>query len=250
VANIKRTESKADRGWHPFHFKLFVPQTVARFFGDVGSSRVVVWFDVALCSSSTRAAREISGDSRRLSNMPAHRKTIEEKMLSGTLRGDRLRQDDFDAKEANQQVSAGRPKMPGHLSPDAVEAWRLVCKLLKAKGTLSKCDAATLEIYSEVKSSWIAAKKDVQARGQLVEEQRYSKSGDPYTVTIINPSVQIQRDSERQLLQLTKALGLAPDSREKVRGVRKKKTEADDNSALLKKFPFLLTPEKNDDEDL
>jgi phage terminase small subunit len=89
----------------------------------------------------------------------------------------------------------------------------------------------------------------VVKRGQLIDEKRFSKSGDPYIVTIINPSVQIQRDSERQLLQLTKALGLAPDSREKVRRTRKVKTESDENTALMKAFPFLLTPKKADEEE-
>lgn len=174
------------------------------------------------------------------------RKTEKEHWLNGTL----AHATEAKPEEASQ-VAAGRPKLPKHLSPDAIEAWKLVCKLLRAKGTLAKTDAATLEIYCEVKATWITSKADVVARGQLVEEQRYSKSGDPYTVTIINPSVQIQRDSERQLLQLTKALGLSPDTREKVRRTRKTKTEADENSALHKKYPFLLEPKADtNDEDL
>lgn len=182
--------------------------------------------------------------------MPARRKTIQEKMLSGTLRGDRLREADFEAKEASQQVAAGRPKLPGHLSPEAVEAWKKVCKDLKAKGTLAKTDAGTLEVYAEVKASWIMAKRDEHERGQVIEEERFSKSGDRYTVRIVNPSMQIARDCSRQLLQLLKALGLSPDAREKVRGVRKRKTEADDNSKLMNKYPFLLEPKKEEaDED-
>jgi P27 family predicted phage terminase small subunit len=172
------------------------------------------------------------------------RKTDKEHWLNGTT----PHAPEVKPEEASQ-VASGRPKMPGHLSPNAIEAWKLVCKLLRAKGTLAKTDAATLEIYVEVKSTWIDAKADVVARGQLVDEQRYSKSGDPYTVTIINPSVQIQRDSERQLLQLTKALGLSPDTREKVRRTRKRKTEGDESNALMKAFPFLLTPKKADDDD-
>jgi P27 family predicted phage terminase small subunit len=215
-------------------FKSFEAQTVRRFFGDAGSSCMIKRYIVVPLSSQCPRTRE--------------RKTIQEKMLSGTLRGDRLRADDFEKNDATA-MPCGRPKMPAHLSPEAVEAWKNVCKLLRAKNTLAKTDAATLEVYCEVKATWIAAKADVVKRGQLIDEKRFSKSGDPYTVTIINPSVQIQRDSERQLLQLTKALGLAPDSREKVRRTRKVKTESDENTALMKAFPFLLTPKKADEEE-
>lgn len=183
-------------------------------------------------------------------------KTYEQHMLAGNpskLSKNTLAQrESSDPTEKPSQVAAGRPKMPAHLSAEAVESWKLVCKLLRAKGTLAKTDAATLEIYCEVKSSWILAKRDVQERGQVIEETRYSKSGDSYTVRVVNPSVPIQRDSERQLLQLTKALGLSPDAREKVRRTRKVKSESDENTALMKAFPFLLEPKKEetDDEDL
>jgi P27 family predicted phage terminase small subunit len=173
------------------------------------------------------------------------RKTEKAHWLNGTM----PHAPEAKTPEPDSAAVAGRPKMPGHLSPDAIEAWKTACKLLKAKGTLAKTDAATLEIYCEVKSTWVIAKADVVKRGQLVEEKRYSKSGDPYTVTIINPSVQIQRDSERQLLALTKSLGLAPDSREKVKRAKKAKAKGDEKDALLKAFPFLVDDPKKDEED-
>jgi P27 family predicted phage terminase small subunit len=181
--------------------------------------------------------------------MARPRKTAAYKSLVGTLRADRLKAEDFEDAEPPGNAVSGRPKMPGHLSPEAIEAWKGACKLLKAKGTLAKTDAATLEIYSEVKATWIAAKKDVLERGQLVEEKRFTKSGDPYTVTIINPSVAIQRDAERQLLAFTKSLGLAPDSREKVRRTRPTTKKQSEQAAIETLWPFLVKKQEVENEE-
>lgn len=132
------------------------------------------------------------------------------------------------AKDENApDIVASRPRIPKHLSPEAITAWREAVRLLRKKGTLSSTDSAVLEVYSEVKATWIAAKADVLSRGTLLTETRFSKAGNEYTVEIVNPNVKIKADSEKQMLSLTRSLGLAPDAREKVRRVSQKKKKSE-----------------------
>src|SRR5258708_30267605 len=120
-------------------------------------------------------------------------------------------------RENAPDIGSSRPRMPKHLSPEAVIAWKEAVRLLRKKGTLSSCDSATVEIYAEVKATWLQAKADVLARGTILTETRYSKAGNEYTVDVVNPNVKIKADSEKQMLSLTRSLGLAPDARDKVR---------------------------------
>lgn len=176
--------------------------------------------------------------------MPRPRLSDELHNLKGTRYVDRKK-----APEESQ-VIASRPRTPRHLSADALTAWKEAVRLLRKKGTLASSDAATLEIYAEVKASWLAAKKDVQEKGQVYDEQRFSKSGTPYTVRVENPSVKIQAQAERQLLALTKALGLAPTEREKVKQARPKNKNAPPKPGSIGDLhPELLIFPKEEDSD-
>lgn len=129
---------------------------------------------------------------------------------------------------------AGRPRMPKHLSESAQRVWRETVRLLRRRGTLTVDSAPTIQIYAECAATWEVAKADVESRGQILTEQRYSKSGDPYTIQVVNPSMKIKQDCERSMLALCKALGLSPDAREKV---KKARTKADmPGSDFAKRF--------------
>jgi P27 family predicted phage terminase small subunit len=112
--------------------------------------------------------------------------------------------------------------MPKHLSPEAQKVFRETVRLMKRRGILTADCATTLSVFSEVSASWIMAKQDVLTRGQIIEEIRTKKNGETYTVEAVNPSVQIQSEAEKKLLSLTKALGLSPDARQKVKVVKER----------------------------
>jgi P27 family predicted phage terminase small subunit len=139
-------------------------------------------------------------------------------------------------------VIEGRPKFPPEFREQGMELearfWKDATKLLKSKGTLARTDGPSLRLYAILSARDLRAIQDINARGQVYDEARFSKNGDPYTVRVVNPSVAIARDAERQLAALTKQLGLAPDARAKVQKVKQdpKKTEPKPGTAAFQ-FP-------------
>jgi len=141
-------------------------------------------------------------------------RTGNKRHLSKTAIADRAR------AEAEGTLTAGRPRMPKHLSAEAVDVWRRTCRVMAKRKTLTADSGATLEIYAEVSARWIRAKHEVESRGQVIDETRFSRGGAAYVVHVPNPSLKIQCECEKQLLTLARALGLSPDTREKVRVTR------------------------------
>jgi P27 family predicted phage terminase small subunit len=117
---------------------------------------------------------------------------------------------------------AGRPRMPKHLSESAQRVWKETLRLLRRRGTLTADTGPTLAIYAECVATWEVAKADIIARGQIISETRFSKSGTEYQIDVVNPSMKIKENCERQALAVLKALGLSPDAREKVKKARTK----------------------------
>jgi P27 family predicted phage terminase small subunit len=174
--------------------------------------------------------------------MPQQLKTVAQIRLSGNSRHLTPTQIKKREKaEAGEDMnvpggSPGRPRVPLQIKADvaAFGAWKEAVRLLRKRGTLSASDAPILTVYALVFSKCMLANADIASRGFEVEVTRTSKSGELYETTIPNPSVRIATDCERQLLQLAKALGLSPDSREKVRAVRRSAPKPKWNPSMLK----------------
>jgi P27 family predicted phage terminase small subunit len=142
-------------------------------------------------------------------------------------------------------IPAGRPRCPQHVKEDAAAfaAWKDALRVMRRTGTLSAGDAPTLAVYACVYSKWVQATKDVRERGFEIETTRTNKRGEEYTTSVVNPSVKIATDSERQLLALAKALGLSPDSRGRIMPTKQskpKKFEAKAGTAAAL-MPHLFT---------
>lgn len=141
-------------------------------------------------------------------------------------------------------VSSGRPKMPKTLSALEIEAWKGAAKIMKSRGTLSKGDAENLELWAVTKARWILARRDVEKRGLEIVETRHTKSGDPYEVSVPNPSLKICTDCETRLLSYSKVLGLAAMDRTKVkktRGAAQQRVMSADSAGV--KFAHLFQKE-------
>jgi P27 family predicted phage terminase small subunit len=120
-------------------------------------------------------------------------------------------------KAVESTVTASRPRMPATLTATEQAFWKSAVSLLRSKGTLAKTDAPTLTLYAVISARYVKANADIEEKGLVYDEQRFSKAGDSYTVRVTNPNVKIAESCERQLLALQKSLGLTPADREKVR---------------------------------
>lgn len=154
--------------------------------------------------------------------MPTPKKKISQILLAGNAR--HLTPTQIAQRTAEEaqggapaSVSSGRPKMPAGLTELEVSCWKAAVKILKSRGVLSKGDAECLELFCVQKARWITARREVEAKGLTVEETRFSKAGNEYTVTIENPALKICNDCEVKLLALEKVLGMTLLGREKVR---------------------------------
>jgi P27 family predicted phage terminase small subunit len=147
------------------------------------------------------------------------------------------------AAEDKQQpgVSAEvRPRLPKHLSKEAVIVWRATVRLMRARGTISAGDVPALEVYAEVSARWQAAKADVAVRGIVVSVVKHDKQGNEYTTEMTNPCLAVVQDCERQLLALAKALGLTPDTRERVKPTARSKAAQAKPGSVAAMFPNLF----------
>lgn len=114
-------------------------------------------------------------------------------------------------------VPSVKPKMPKHVREDEVakKAWRDAVRVLTARGTVTGGEAVTLAVYAVVYSTWVAAVADVRERGIEIDVTNVRKDGTEFYTTKTNPNVKVKSESEKQLLSLSRSLGLTPDSREK-----------------------------------
>jgi P27 family predicted phage terminase small subunit len=164
--------------------------------------------------------------------MPQRLKTADEIRLTGNAR--KLTRAELERRSQNipgdsETVSSGRPKMPKTLTAIEAECWKQACKILKQRGTLSRGDAESIELWSISKARWILARREIEKDGLTITETRFSKSGDEYTITVPHPCLKIAENCERLLAGLAVKLGLTPLGREKVR----KTSGRDDNAKTL-----------------
>jgi P27 family predicted phage terminase small subunit len=117
-------------------------------------------------------------------------------------------------------AQGGRPKCPRNMSKPARKEWLAMVKLLESRSVLDPGAGATLEMWAITKARWNDCIADINARGLMVEVTKATSKGGIYTVTTENPMLKIAETCEAQLQQLSKALGIEPASREKVKKVK------------------------------
>jgi P27 family predicted phage terminase small subunit len=119
--------------------------------------------------------------------------------------------------KSHSETTAGRPKMPSHLSPEARKAWHGLVKLLEERGTLSRADSMVLSIWAETQSRWIAAKSDVMRYGIVIESSVLDSNGAAITSRKPNPALRTVEQCEKSLRALAREFGCTPQSRERVK---------------------------------
>lgn len=145
--------------------------------------------------------------------MPRPAKTPEQHRLEGTK--------PQTVAPTTSVYAAGRPKCPAHLSDAAKTEWRRISKMLGKRGTETEADRAALALYANVYARWVEVQRQIDDEGYRIEITLTDSNGKPYEKVVNHPLLKVVENCERQLLALLKALGLTPDSRDKIRPAKK-----------------------------
>jgi P27 family predicted phage terminase small subunit len=131
--------------------------------------------------------------------MPNARRSRKEKVLSGTVRGDRMR------RVGGVQVLTRLPQPPAGLSESASEAWFRCGRLAIELGTLTRFDVALLELLARTLGSVADLEKLLANEGLIVGAA--SKA---------HPACALLERSRAQAHRMLADLGLTPPSRERL----------------------------------
>jgi P27 family predicted phage terminase small subunit len=115
--------------------------------------------------------------------------------------------------------------MPAHLTAEARKEWKRVLPGLLRRQSLTDSDATALSLYCETHARWVAAKKEIEEHGIMVEVTVLSSNGSPIITRKQNGALKIAENCERSLARQLTALGLTPASRERVKPARKREDE-------------------------
>jgi len=127
-------------------------------------------------------------------------------------------------KDAPPMALAGKPKKPEHLTPVAAEKWDEMCKLLRARGVLTKADGPALELFCETWSQWRALLTDIAERGHIVENTVLTSNGSPITKYVANPAVKLASQKETAIRNMLREFSATPATREKTKPAKVKTT--------------------------
>jgi P27 family predicted phage terminase small subunit len=117
------------------------------------------------------------------------------------------------------EFQGGRPPMPASIKqdPDAAAEWRRMCRLLAARGTLSKADGPFLELYCATYSEWLAARRELKEKGLFIDVPVTDNSGNVHFVRKENPARKVIAQCVTTMRQFLQQLGATPASRDKAR---------------------------------
>lgn len=103
----------------------------------------------------------------------------------------------------------GKPQCPSWLSYAAKRQWKRIATPLHEAGLLTSIDGTGLAMLCETYASFIEARADVLARGQLL----FNDDGTPYA----NPSLWQMNKARVELLKWLREFGMTPSSRSTIK---------------------------------
>lgn len=127
------------------------------------------------------------------------RRSKKERILTGTIRKDRLRH------VGGVQVLSRLPPPPAGLSESAADAWSRCGRLAIELGTLTRYDVALLELLARTLGSVADLEQLLAAEGLIVG-----------TASKAHPAANLLERSRAQAHRMLSDLGLTPPSREKL----------------------------------
>lgn len=128
----------------------------------------------------------------------------------------------------------GRPTRPAWLSKDARRYWSSAIRMLSEMGVLTRVDGTAVALMCNALAEYVEAAAEVDKRGLVLEETRYSKDGDVLGESIkANPAVQARADAWRRVNLMLQQFGLTASSRAKIKV--EKPQEEDEFDALMRR---------------
>jgi P27 family predicted phage terminase small subunit len=111
-------------------------------------------------------------------------------------------------------VSLGVPDPPEFLDAVGLQEWERIAPLLAAAGLLTLLDRAALAMYCTCWGHFVAAARDIKARGMTISS--VTRAGKARAHPVQNPSVAVFRQSVPQLRALLVEFGATPLSRSRL----------------------------------
>lgn len=119
--------------------------------------------------------------------------------------------------DAPPSFAAGKPKMPGDLSPVERAEWKRLVKELEQRGTLTRCDSSALEIYVRCFGRYKRACEEVEKHGPVIESTWTDQHGTEHSKLVENPASKIAGRLESTLRHMLREFSATPASRERAK---------------------------------
>jgi P27 family predicted phage terminase small subunit len=110
----------------------------------------------------------------------------------------------------------GKPKMPKDLPPEAQTEWKSLVKELTKRGTLTRADSSSLQIYVVMWARWRKVSAMAQAN-PVTEIVWVGKDGEEHSKVVEHPASAMAARLENSLRNMLKELSATPASRERTK---------------------------------
>ncbi len=107
--------------------------------------------------------------------------------------------------------------MPKDLSPESEQEWRRIVKELIRRGTMTRVDASSLEVYVRMWARWKQCLADIEKNGPVVTTEWTDSEGEVHQKRIENPASKIAGRLENSIRAYQKEFSATPASREKTK---------------------------------
>jgi P27 family predicted phage terminase small subunit len=114
-------------------------------------------------------------------------------------------------------LTAGRPKLPRELTPEAKRIFKDVCKTLAARRALTPGEAYLLTLAAQIWARRARAQAKLLEQGEIATYTRLDSNGAAHKVEKPNLWLKVATDAERQLVAILDRLGLSPLSGSKIK---------------------------------
>lgn len=145
-------------------------------------------------------------------------------------------------KKSYKDVNDGKlsKRAPDYLSKQAGVTWRKVAGFLEDNSAVSRIDEALVELYCTNYEIYRNAYSHIQENGQAQAIYKSLQNsdgeiiGEDFTGYKRNPMIQVYNDAAKNLVTISRELGLSPKSRSELLAIAGESNGGDDD--IMKKF--------------
>jgi P27 family predicted phage terminase small subunit len=142
--------------------------------------------------------------------MPQPRKADQLHELHGTRPHDR-------SPITPSMLTAGRPKYPRGLTAEGKRVFKMLCRQLEDRNTLTEGDGHLISLYATLYDRWTRAQKRLLLEGEICFYTRLDPNGVAHKIEKANLNLKVAQDAEKQMVSILDRLGLTPLASSKVK---------------------------------